>query len=1024
MKKEAIKFTRLSAIGILLILGTIVGFAQNLTVKGTVKDTSGEPVLGATVVVEGKSGMGTATDINGQYTISNLSPNATLSFSYVGMKTQKVAVNGRTVIDITMESNDELLNEVVVVGYGTQKKANLTGTVNTVKAEDLVGKASTSLATAMQGLVPGVTIISRPGDVGSDMGNINVRGRGNLGASSPLFIVDGIPVSEGEFQRINPHDIESMSILKDAAASSIYGSRAAYGVFLITTKKGSAGKATVSYNGYYGWQSPTILPKKLNANDFAMLTNESFTNAGKEAPYNQDVLAKIKAGSDPDLYPDNDWYSMVYRKSTPIQEHNISVSGGGKTRYYVSGTFYEQQSLVRGRKLDRYSIRSNVERDFTDKFKLGTNVSLIRDDFQRDGNFSITDLNRMTPLTVARQSDGSWGSITAGQVSSVLAKDNPLRKIAEYGWKKDGTTRFIASLNATLKPIKGLDINAILSYDYYFRNQSEFFNTVAPVIDFIKKQPITSTALNVNRLYNTWDNSTTLMSQLFATYSKTFGLNDMSLMVGSQFEKYKSERLGAGRKNFPSNQMGAIDGGSSAFENLENEGNIKERAFLSAFSRFNYAYAGKYLFEANLRMDKSSQFAKEKRTGYFPSFSAAWRMSEEQFMKSLTWVDNLKLRLSWGKLGYINNVGFYDYLDMLGTGVATIIGENKVDGIWPDRLANTNLSWETVTMKNIGVDASLFNNSLSMQLDLFDKFTDDILLRMPQPWEMGLTKKQTPSLNAGKVSNKGIEFSAIYRNNISEFKYSINGNLSKIWNKVVDLNGQNDQINDVFIYREGEAIGSFFTYVADGLFKDQADIDGHSFKQDAATKPGDIKYKDVDGDHKFTANDRTITGNDVPYFTYGLGLSAEYKGFDFTIQGQGVNDVKVYLSAEASQAFFNGAGAKEFHLKRWTAANPDPNAAYPRILQTSDNKHNARTSSFWLFDADYFRVKNITLGYTVPNALTSKIGVEKVRVFLNATNLFTIRADKRLCDFDPEMPSSRGAYPNMKVVSFGLNVNF
>ena len=289
---------------------------------------------------------------------------------------------------------------------------------------------------------------------------------------------------------------------------------------------------------------------------------------------------------------------------------------------------------------------------------------------------------------------------------------------------------------------------------------------------------------------------------------------------------------------------------------------------------------------------------------------------------------------------------------------------------------------------------------------------------------MGLTKKQTPSLNAGKVSNKGIEFSAIYRNNIGEFKYSINGNLSKIWNKVVDLNGQNDQINDVFIYREGEAIGSFFTYVADGLFKDQADIDGHSFKQDAATKPGDIKYKDVDGDHKFTANDRTITGNDVPYFTYGLGLSAEYKGFDFTIQGQGVNDVKVYLSAEASQAFFNGAGAKEFHLKRWTAANPDPNAAYPRILQTSDNKHNARTSSFWLFDADYFRVKNITLGYTVPNALTSKIGVEKVRVFLNATNLFTIRADKRLCDFDPEMPSSRGAYPNMKVVSFGLNVNF
>lgn len=798
---------------------------------------------------------------------------------------------------------------------------------------------------------------------------------------------------------------------------------------MVTTKKGKEGKASVSYNGYYGWQTPTVLPKKLNGTDYATLINEANSNAGRDIVYNEDAMKLIKDGSKPDLYPNNDWYSLVYRDSAPMQEHNISVSGGGQTRYFVSGTFYEQNSLIPNRKLDRYSFRANTERDFTDKFRLGTSVSYVKDDWARQGDFSITDLDRMTPLTVAKHSDGTWGTVTGGVQSGVLAENNPLRKMAEYGRANTQTARLNGNINATLKPIEGLEVNGVLSYNKYDFNESKFENRVPRLISFISKKEMSGTEKNVNKLENKWETSHTFMTQLFATYSKTMGLNDLSLMIGTQYEAYRYKKLEASRKDFPSNDLDVLDAGSGKAENLGNGGSMRERAFLSQFGRFNYAYAGKYLFEANVRLDQSSQFPSGKRLGVFPSFSAAWRMSEETFMKDIDWLTNLKLRASWGNLGNVANVGYYDYMDVLSIGSAYVMNGSKQDGVWPFKQPNSNLSWEKVTMTNIGFDAAFFRNKLDIQLDLFNKTTNDILLRMPQPFELGLkedkdvNKDERKSTNAGVVNNKGIEFSVNYRDNIGAFKYQLSGNFSKVWNKIIDLKGLDDQIQDQWILRVGQPIGSFYGYKADGLFVDENDVKNH-MKQDAQTKPGDIKYADVNKDGKFSADDRTILGNDVPYFTYGLSFSASYKGFDFSMQGQGVKDVMVYLSGETSQAFFNGASGKQFHLGRWTKDNPNANAIYPRILPTNANNHNARTSSFWLFNADYFRIKSIILGYNVPRELSQHIGVENLRFYLSGTNLLTIRGDKRMKDFDPEMASARGTYPNLKVVSLGVNVTF
>ncbi|MRI62444.1 TonB-dependent receptor [Ornithobacterium rhinotracheale] len=1002
---------------ILLFFFTSVVMAQ---ITGKVEDEYG-PLNQAVVALQGQRTK-VLTDENGNFSINGKVGDVLIIVDPLTLNEKRFPVEKLDMGVLKLLSKEIELK--VVVGYGTQKKVNMTGTVNTVSADEIKGKATSSLTNALQGVTPGVTVISRPGNVGGDMGSINVRGRGNLGSASPLYIVDGIPVSAGDFQRIPSNDVESISILKDAAATAIYGARAAYGVFLVTTKKGKEGKASVSYNGYYGLQKGINLPEKLNALEFALLSNEANINAGKKPAFTDEQIEKIKAGNSPDLYPNNDWYKMFYREVAPMQEHNVSLSGGGKTKYYVSGTFFDQESLVPGTDLKRYSFRTNTERQFSDKFKLGTNVSYTLEKYKRKGDWNTQNLDRMSPLSVAKHTDGTWGTVTAGSENTVNASNNPIRRVEEGGWGDYETNRFVASLNAEYKPFKDLSITGVMSYKTYDERSSSFTNRVDRLVGFISKQPLAGTDTRINRLSKTWKHNYNLMNQLYATYTKTIDKHDLSLMAGLQYEDYYYEYLSARRDDYPSNALTTINAGSGKAENLGNGGDHSARKFFSQFGRLTYAFDSRYLFEANVRVDQSSQFAPEKRVGVFPSFSAGWRISQEDFMKDIHWLNNLKLRASWGKAGYVNNVGYYDYFDVLGLGPAYITGGVLADGVWPSLQVNKNFTWETVTTTNFGFDLAVLKNRLELQADVFNKEASDILLKTPQPYELGLTNDERAAVNGGVVNNKGIELSLKYNGSIQDFKYSISGNFSKIWNEIKDLKGMNDQIEGYWIKREGGSIGDFYGFVAEGLFVDKEDIKNHANQQSKNTAPGDIKYKDLNGDGKITAEDRTVLGNDVPYLTYGVNINMSYKNFDLSIQGQGVDGVSVYLFEEATQAFFNGAGAKKYHLGRWTKENPNPNAVYPRLLPTSDNNHNGRKSSFWLYDADYFRIKNISLGYTLPRETSEKIGLQNLRLYIAGTNMFTIRADKRLKDFDPESPSARGTYPSIKTVSFGANISF
>ncbi|GAO42784.1 SusC/RagA family TonB-linked outer membrane protein [Flavihumibacter petaseus] len=1013
-------------LALFVILSCLQLLAQEVKTRtarsGHVATANGEP-LPATIKNRSTK-VSVSADIKGDFSIA-ASDGDVLEISSVGYVTQQVSVSGTTHISIVLKAGDGKMDEVVVVGYGSQKKVNLSGAVNTVKVSNLTNRPINSLTKSLQGQVPGVTVIARPGDVGNDMGSINIRGRGNLGTSEPFYVIDGVPVSSGDFARINPADIESMSILKDAAASAIYGSRAAFGVVLVTTKKGKEGKMQVDLNAYYGSQKAVVLPDVLGSPDYATLMNEAYTNAGRSPVYTDEQIQKFRDGSDPDLYPNTDWYAATLKKSAPIWQTDLSVMGGGKTRYYMGASVMKQGSLIPGKDLTRYSLRANTESQISEIFKIGTNLSYIRDGFNNEGgSFSLTSLARMVPATVNKQSDGSWGTMTGGTVNAGNGGNNPLRSIAEGGRQSYETDRFIGSLNANLRPVKGLSLDGMFSYNAYGSRTSTFVSEMQPLINWLTKEPIESTRRFPNRLDEAWVKQSTLLAQFFATYDYQLKDHGFRLMGGASYENYNYRTLGAFRRDFINNELNAINAGSPgiAASDLGNNGDIQQNAFQSYFGRFNYNFAEKYFLEANIRFDASSKFAPGHRWGNFPSLSAAWRISKEDFF-NVSWVDELKLRGSWGKLGNVNNVGNYDFYDGMSTGTVGILDNAFLTGIYQTRLANPNLTWEKVDMTNLGLDANLFHNKLTVQVDAFKKTTNDILLQMPIPFEWGVPGNTQPN-NAGIVENKGIELSLGHNNHIGDFTYSISGNLSKIWNSITYLAGQDNQVTgDYYVYRQGQAIGSFYMYQADGLFVSDEEVANHA-SQSSSTKAGDIKFVDQNKDNIINGDDRVIVGNDVPYFNYGINLSAGYKGFDLNIMGQGVSGVSLYLPLEASWAFFNGAGVREYNLHRWTKENPDPNAAYPRLLMSADNTQNQVNNSFWLYDGDYFRIKVLSLGYSLPSSVIKKLKMQRIRFYLSSNNLFTIRAEKRMKDFDPEMASQRATYPQLKTFSAGLNVTF
>ena len=1022
--------TIIMMLGLLLFQGKVLAQGTQPITGVVTEAETGLPIPGANIIEKGTSN-GVVTDFDGEFQIQ-VSPGAVLVISYLGFVTEEVDVSDNTTLSVELQPETSSLEEVVVVAYGEQKKRTLTGSVSSVDTDQLTGRPVSSTQDALQGISPGVTVLRRPGDVGTTA-SITIRGRSNLGSSGPMYIIDGIPANEQEFASLNANDIDNMSVLKDASSAALYGSRAANGVILITTKRGSGSSTSVSFNTSYAWQNATRLPDYVNSVDYANLYNEALGNAGRSHVFTDEQIRMFSDGSNPDLYPNVDWYDEVLQKNAPQREANLSIRAPGElANYYLSLSYFDQESLIPNKDQDRIVAKLNTQSEVVeDLLEVGTNFSYINWANEQDGFMNWTELNRSLPITTARQSDGSWGSISGGEPNAQAATSNQLRNLAHGGGATNDNNYFQMAANATLTPLEGLSINALTSLKYSYLNSWTFNSTIDPVTNFITGEPMNSTRVTPNQMTEYWRKRKELLVQATVNYERTIEKHFFNVIAGVSQESNTYRNAFLGRRNFPNDDMTTIGSGSSSPSDIvsdaagqANRTTQEEWAIRSFFGRLNYNFDEKYLVELNTRIDYSSRFHPDERRAIFPSFSAGWVISEESFMDNFFWLDHLKLRGSYGSLGNQDVVSIGNYFDILDSGYAYNFEGQPVDGVWQSRGTNKLATWEKVNMLDFGLDLTMFNNRLDIVADYYVKNTDGILTQLPVLSTYGLPV--IPYVNAAETKNTGVELGIRYSDWIGDdFTYSVGANFSHIKNEILDLgDGVTERINGLWIDRIGGSVGDFYGYESEGLFVDQADVDNHAF-QAAATSPGDIKYKDQNGDGVINAEDRTIIGNDVPWINYGFDFSAKYKGFDFEVLTYGVAKVKTYFSSEAAHPFFNGAGVKEEHKNRWTSDNPNPNADFPRLLLSQDGTHNyGQTSDFWLFDGDYFRIRSITLGYTVPGTASEKIGLSMLRVYMASNNPFTFMKDKRLADYDPEMGSGRGGYPGIKTFSVGLSARF
>lgn len=1005
------------------------------TISGRVTDEQGTPLKGVTVTLKGST-ISTSTDENGAFKLATTEGSSTLMISSIGFQTTEYPARGLQFVTVQLKAENVGMDEVVVVGYGTQKKENLTGSVSTLNLQSVQNRVQPNLAAAIQGTTPGVTVISRSGQTPS----VNVRGRGNLGTSAPLYVIDGAISDATVFNNLDPTTIKSVSFLKDASSASIYGSRAAYGVILVTTKNGSKGRMNVNYNGYLGFRSPTYLPQTVSSYEYAELMNEGMFNRnpakGDFQAFTQEQIDKFKSGSDPDNYPNTNWFDLALDRNVPTTNHTINFSGGSeKINYFTAVGYNQDRSFTRGSDSKRYNLQNNITADVTDWLKVKGNINYIRNQGDvKNGLPSLTNFLIVPPTMVAKQSDGGWGSIAGGQLATqVFLNGNPLRAYSKNDWSNTVTENTTYNLGFDLKPIDGLVISGqgiMNRYEYKRKNYTALQDNL---INFKTGSEIPGTGVYTNEMNMNWQSNQRMQYLATAEYQKTFGKHFLKAMVGTSYENYRSQSLSAGRKNFPIDGLIDLNAGSTAGEDLSNGGGLTDNKLLSYFGRLNYSFNDKYLFEANMRADASSSFYKSNRWGYFPSFSAGWKIDREEFLQNVTWIANLKLRASWGQLGNINNVGYYDYFQTYRIFPAYSFDDIAVTGTMESKPANLGLTWETVTMSNIGLDASLFDGKLGFTMDYYDKKTSNILLAYNTPVEVGLSAN--PSQNIGKVRNRGFEFVLNYRNNIGDFKYDISSNFAINSNRITDLANSDNMISNGgdkirYINKVGEAIGSYYGYVSDGLYTQQEIDAGEYYKFGRVPNAGDIKYvpqrKDVAYKSDITGEDRAIIGKDVPSFTYGLNLNIEYKDFYIAVFGQGIQGTNVGFESEQAWALFLNATPRAYHLNRWSTNNPDPNALYPRIYGGSSlDDYNQNFSDFQVFDADYFRLKTVTVGYNLPQTLSNRFKIGATKLFVTGENLFTVRADKKMKDFDPEAPTGRGLGSlSVKSIALGLNINF
>lgn len=1016
---------------------------QKKTITGKVTDENGIPLPGVSVMVKGKT-IGSTTDTDGNYTLEIPDDANVLVFSFVGMRREEVNISGQTFISVSLSEDLIGIDEVVAVGYGVQKRINLTGSVASVTGDILDSRPVAAVGTGLQGLLPGVTVTSSSGQPGSPGTNILVRGVNTINSqTNPLILIDG--VAGGDINLLNPDDIESVSVLKDAASSAIYGARAANGVILITTKKGkNEGKAAFSYNGYYGVQTPISLPELVNGREYMTLENEARGARGVAIPYSEEAFMKYDSKNFPNDYSNTDWVAETYKKYATQQSHNINIEGKvNKSAYYLSYGYLEQKGLIVGDPYysSRNNVRLRLNTQVANRLKVDGNLSFV-DFYRKDsggsgtaGVFRLTQ--RISPLLPVKwqvpAENGGWEDSSYWSYGSV---SNPVRTAYESGYLKNRSRTFNGNFNATLDLIEGMYINTQYAYNYYTRDVKDWNPTMPRFLADGTPHPANDNVLN-----SIAETHRSILTQTLATtfnYEKRIKQHGINFLAGFSQEWSYLPVLYASRKKILLDGVEEIDAGT---EDITNSGTAEHWALRSYFGRINYDFAEKYLFEANVRYDGTSRFAKENRWGLFPSFSAGWKFSEEPFMEFTDPVLSLgKLRVSWGELGNQNiSNSYYPYLtEIERVSKAYPIGAQENVGFKQYSLANENIQWETIRMFNVGADFNLLDNRMNLSFDWFKKTNINALLKPIYPTIIGITSSDNlPLENIGSIENKGWEITLAWRDKAGSVQYGLTANLSDARNEITDMGTSAPSLGDN-IRRVGDPINAYYGYLTGGL----AQVDDFESYDEASGKylnpkfpvissyadiiqPGDIIYKDISGedgnpDGKIDEYDKVVFGDPYPRYSYSLRGFAQWKNFDFSFYLQGVGKVNGYLRDEARHPFLNDYSIpKKAHLDRWTPNNTD--ASYPRMYYQAD--HNIVFSDYWMEDASYLRLKNIQLGYSLPKHITDKMKLSRAKVYLSADNLFTLT--NYFGGFDPEVRETSGdEYPQLKTFALGVQLGF
>jgi TonB-linked SusC/RagA family outer membrane protein len=975
------------------------------TVTGKVVDHMGEPLPGVNVYEVGNPQNGVITGIDGSYSIRVTSENASLFYSFIGFEDQEIAVSNRREINITLVEEITGLNEVVVVGYGTQKKANLTGSVSSVQGEELSKRTVTDTRLALQGAATGVTVIDRGGVPGSEDVSIKIRGNTSLSASSnPLVLVDGI---EMPIKEVNPDDIESVSVLKDAASSSIYGSRAANGVVLITTKRGQEGVFSVSYEGHMGWQTPATLPELVSAGDYLMLVNEAKVNAGLDPKYSQDYIDKTVSGADPILYPYTNLFEELYN-TAPMHNHSLRISGGQeKARMALSLNYLDQDGMMKNINTKRYGLRLNTDFQINDRLNVRADINFNRRDNMQPSRLgdAISGIVGSSPVIVPKYENGLYG----------LNKDNKSALAClEVGGMKEGEYETLTMKGAFDYTILDVLIwTSDLSYKS-LTNRTHRFLAEYKFYDPFDESRVATQWYPSELVDNRWTEKETNFNSR-VNYSKVFDDHGIHAMAGFEAIEHNAYLLEGARKNIYSNDYAELNTGDP--ETIDNRGYRVDWALLSYFGRLNYDYKQRYLLEANFRYDGSSRFAKGNKWGFFPSFSAGWRLSEEAFMSNLAILDNLKIRASWGELGN-QDIGPYKFTSPIYSGFDYNFNDKEASGYSQLYYANEDVTWETTTILDIGFDLSLWQGKLGVVADWYKKDTHDVLMKLPISTMVGLSPSE---LNAGNIRNVGWEVAITHKNKIGEFDYSVGFNISDLRNEVVSLADLEPIISGWRILQEGEPIWAMYGYKSDGLFQTEQEIlDAPEQPNHSQLKPGDIKLVDTNDDDVIDTDDRVIIGSDIPRYTYSFDLNMRYKNFDLSTLIQGVAKAENYFYGSPNEGPNFEIFTTTRVLDRWTPDNP--NASFPR-LQDASNKNNYLYNDFWIRDASYLRMKNLQIGYSFSKGLLDKININRLRLYVGGTNLFTITNVES--GLDPETYDNRpNYYPPVSTYLLGLQVTF